>query len=199
MTAHAFWAGPLLALLAFAEGLAVVGSFVPGSIILFTIGTSAGAAHLNVTSMVVWATVGAWLGDTLSYWLGKRHGSRMLAMRPFAYKPQWTERARSLLERRGDIAVIVRALGAAPARADSAAGRHVASGIGALRAGRPFRLRGMGRGAPGQWRPARPLDDRRRCAANPVGSLHPLTRRPSGRTHSKGPSQDICGGPWCSP
>nr|WP_240922562.1 DedA family protein [Oleiagrimonas sp. C23AA] len=107
MTAHAFWAGPLLALVAFAEGLAVVGSFVPGSIILFTIGTSAGAAHLNVTSMVVWATAGAWIGDTLSYWLGKRHGSRMLAMRPFAYKPQWTERARSLLERRGDIAVIV--------------------------------------------------------------------------------------------
>lgn len=107
ITAHVFWAGPLLALVAFTEGLAVVGSFVPGSVILFAIGTSAGAAHLDVTAMIVWATIGATAGDTCSYVLGKRHGSRMLAMRPFAYKPEWTERARSMLERRGDIAVII--------------------------------------------------------------------------------------------
>jgi membrane protein DedA with SNARE-associated domain len=105
ITAHGFWAGPLVASVAFAEGLAVVGSFVPGSVILFAVGTSAGAAHLAVLPMIAWATIGAASGDTVSYKLGVRHGSRVLAMRPFAYKPLWTQRARDLLQRRGDMAV----------------------------------------------------------------------------------------------
>jgi membrane protein DedA with SNARE-associated domain len=105
VTANGFWAGPLVALIAFTEGLAVVGSFVPGSVILFAVGTSAGAAHLAVVPMIAWGTVGATVGDSLSYALGVRHGSRMLAMRPFAYKPTWTQRARDLLQRRGDLAV----------------------------------------------------------------------------------------------
>ena len=103
--AHAFWAGPLVALVAMVEAVAVIGSFVPGSTILVIVGTGAGAAHLPIGPLIVWAVAGAVIGDTLSYGLGLRHGSRLLAMRPFAYRPQWTARARALLARRGDLAV----------------------------------------------------------------------------------------------
>ena len=105
ITAHAHWAGPLVGLVALTEAIAVAGSFVPGSTILVAVGAAAGAARLSVWPLVAWAVVGAVAGDTLSYGLGLRHGSRLLAMRPFAYRPQWTERARALLARRGDLAV----------------------------------------------------------------------------------------------
>ncbi len=105
ITAHAFWAGPLVFAVAFIEGLAVVGSFVPGSTMLVAIGTSAGAAQIGVTPLVIWAAIGAFAGDALSYALGMRHGSRIIAMRPFAYKPEWSRRAQEMLQRRGDLAI----------------------------------------------------------------------------------------------
>lgn len=105
ISAHAFWAGPLVFIVAFVEALAVVGSFVPGSTILVAVGTSAGAAHIAVTPLVVWAAVGAFAGDALSYAMGRRHGSRILAMRPFAFKPEWSRRAQDMLQRRGDLAI----------------------------------------------------------------------------------------------
>lgn len=104
---YGFLAAPLVGVIAFAEGIAVVGSFVPGSTLLVAIATSAGSQHVSLAWLILWASLGAVAGDLLSYWLGRRHGSRMLAMRPFAYRPEWTARATDLLARRGDVAVFV--------------------------------------------------------------------------------------------
>lgn len=104
---YGYLAAPLVGVIAFAEGIAVIGSFVPGSTLLVAIATSAGSSHVSITWLIVWATLGALTGDTLSFWLGHRHGSRILAMRPFAYRPEWTRRARNLLARRGDWAVFI--------------------------------------------------------------------------------------------
>jgi membrane protein DedA with SNARE-associated domain len=105
--AYGYLAAPLVGLIAFAEGIAVVGSFVPGSTLLVAIATCAGTGHVSLPLMIFWATLGAIAGDLLSFHLGRRHGARMLAMRPFAYRPEWTRRATELLERRGDVAVFV--------------------------------------------------------------------------------------------
>ncbi len=104
---YGYLAPPLVGLIAFAEGLAVVGSFVPGSTLLVAIATSAGTGHVSLGWMIAWAIVGAVAGDFISFLLGRRHGSRVLAMRPFAYRPLWTARATQLLARRGDVAVFI--------------------------------------------------------------------------------------------
>lgn len=105
--AWGFLAAPLVGVIAFAEGIAVVGSFVPGSTLLVALATSAGSDKVSVWAMIAFASLGALAGDALSYALGRRHGSRMLAMRPFAFRPEWTRRATELLERRGDVAVFI--------------------------------------------------------------------------------------------
>jgi undecaprenyl-diphosphatase len=105
--AYGYLAAPLVGLIAFAEGIAVVGSFVPGSTLLVAIATSAGTGHVSLPWMIFWASLGAVAGDLLSFLLGRRHGARMLAMRPFHYRPEWTRRATELLARRGDVAVFV--------------------------------------------------------------------------------------------
>lgn len=104
---YGYLAAPLVGLIAFAEGIAVVGSFVPGSTLLVAIATTAGTGHVSLPWMIFWASLGAVAGDLLSFQLGRYHGARMLAMRPFAYRPEWTRRATDLLERRGDVAVFV--------------------------------------------------------------------------------------------
>lgn len=104
---YGYLAAPLVGLIAFAEAIAVVGSFVPGSTLLVAIATSAGSNHVSLVGLIIWACVGAVAGDTLSYLLGRRHGARILAMRPFAYRPEWTRRATQLLEKRGDVAVFI--------------------------------------------------------------------------------------------
>lgn len=104
---YGYLAAPLVGLIAFAEGIAVVGSFVPGSTLLVAIATSAGSDQVSLGWLIFWATLGAVAGDLLSYLLGRRHGSRILAMRPFAYRPEWTRRSTDLLARRGDMAVFI--------------------------------------------------------------------------------------------
>ncbi len=106
VTIHAVWAGPILGLVALIEALAVVGSFVPGSTILVAVGTAFGALHLSVLPLLPWAVIGAMLGDSSSFAMGRMHGSRILAMRPFHYRPNWTARGRDLLQQRGALAVI---------------------------------------------------------------------------------------------
>jgi len=105
--AYGYLAAPLVGLIAFAEGIAVVGSFVPGSTLLVAIATSAGSGHVSLGWMILWASIGAVGGDLLSFLLGRRHGARMLAMRPFHYRPEWTRRATGMLEMRGDVAVFI--------------------------------------------------------------------------------------------
>ena len=105
--AYGYLAAPLVGLIAFAEGIAVIGSFVPGSMLLVAIATSAGSGHVSLAWMILWASLGAVAGDLLSFLLGRRHGASMLAMRPFHYRPDWTRRATELLEVRGDVAVFI--------------------------------------------------------------------------------------------
>jgi len=107
VTIHAAWAGPILGLVALVEALAVLGSFLPGSTILLAVGTAFGVLHLPVLPLLPWAVFGAMLGDGVSFLLGRRHGSRLLAMWPFHYRPDWTARGRDLLQRRGALAVII--------------------------------------------------------------------------------------------
>ena len=65
---HRAWAYVLAYLLAMAEALPVVGTVVPGSIIIVGLGALIPSGILNLWYLLIWSTLGAITGDGASYW-----------------------------------------------------------------------------------------------------------------------------------
>lgn len=65
------WIGPVLGCAAFAEAIVVVGAFVPVTPFLVLAGAAMGAAVFD-DGTLVWVSAGAFLGNAVSYQLGRR-------------------------------------------------------------------------------------------------------------------------------
>lgn len=70
ITAHTFLAYFLIGLISMLESLAFVGLFIPGTVMMFLIGTLVGTGNLELYSTLICAAFGAIIGDGLSYSLG---------------------------------------------------------------------------------------------------------------------------------
>src|SRR3990170_7146890 len=74
-------AGPVAVILVFAfamaEGGLVVGLFLPGEAPLIIAGVLAYQGRVSLTVMLLAACLGAVVGDSLGYWLGRRYGRRL--------------------------------------------------------------------------------------------------------------------------
>jgi len=105
--AHPHWAGALLALVAFAESLAVVGLVVPGAIIMFAAGALAAGGGLSLWHLCLWAAAGAIAGDGVSFWLGRRYGDRLAAVWPLRRYPGALDRGIDFFRAHGGKSVLV--------------------------------------------------------------------------------------------
>jgi membrane-associated protein len=102
------WAGYLLLfVIVFAESGMLVGFFLPGDSLLFTVGVVSGAGQLPIGTMIGMLTLasilgdgtGFWLGSTLGYSLFKKSNSRI-------FRPEYLDRTREFYERHGGKAII---------------------------------------------------------------------------------------------
>ncbi|MDF1640315.1 DedA family protein [Thalassolituus oleivorans] len=91
----------LLLLTAFAESLAVVGLLVPGIAIL--IGLTVIAPELGISPWTWWlvGTIGAFLGDGTSFWLGRRAQGRLHHWHFFQRHPDWLAHSHEFFTRYG--------------------------------------------------------------------------------------------------
>jgi membrane-associated protein len=72
------WEGYLvLFLIVFSESGLLVGFFLPGDSLLFTVGVVAGAGKLNATGMIVLLAAASILGDGIGFLLGNKIGYRL--------------------------------------------------------------------------------------------------------------------------
>jgi len=86
---------------AFGETLIGVGWFLPGSTILLVMGVLAGQGYLNIATVMAFGILGAWLGDSFNYHLGKRYGLDLL-QKPQLHLPASTiEKAHNFLNSYG--------------------------------------------------------------------------------------------------
>lgn len=69
------------------EALAVIGTVIPGSTIVFIGGTLIGMRILSPAWTTLAAIVGAILGDGVSYWLGHHYRARLRGMWPMKRYP----------------------------------------------------------------------------------------------------------------
>jgi membrane protein DedA with SNARE-associated domain/membrane-associated phospholipid phosphatase len=96
-----------VALFAFAESLAVVGTFVPAALAMFVAGVLAGHGTLGMAATLGWATVGAVAGDAFSYELG-RHSAVMPRVLALAERrPALFAKAQEMIRRRGAASVAI--------------------------------------------------------------------------------------------
>jgi membrane protein DedA with SNARE-associated domain len=69
---HQDWAAPIVFLLAFGESLAFISLLLPAWAALVGIGALISAGEINFWPIWIAASIGAALGDWLSYWIGRK-------------------------------------------------------------------------------------------------------------------------------
>jgi membrane-associated protein len=97
------WLGyALIAGIVFAETGLLVGLFLPGDSLLFTVGVVAGAGQLNIVEICALLTVASVLGDQSGYFLGHRTGPRIFS-RPdsLIFKQEYVTRTQAFFARHG--------------------------------------------------------------------------------------------------
>jgi membrane protein DedA with SNARE-associated domain len=104
---HAAWAAPIALVIAFLKALAFVSLVVPGMTILLTIGAVVGASHIPFVPVWFGVSIGAALGDWVSYSIGYRLKDRARHIWPFTKKPELMPRAERFFDRWGVMSVVL--------------------------------------------------------------------------------------------
>ncbi len=102
------WAGyALLAAIVFSETGLLVGFFLPGDSLLFTVGVVAGAGGLNVWAIMGVMMVAAVVGDAVGYTLGRKAGTSIFN-RPDSklFKREYLMRTQEFYDKHGGKAII---------------------------------------------------------------------------------------------
>jgi membrane-associated protein len=92
----------LLAGIVFAETGLLVGLFLPGDSLLFTVGVVAGAGQLNIVQICALLAAASVLGDQSGYFLGRRTGPAIFS-RPDSrlFKQEYVTRTQHFYEKHG--------------------------------------------------------------------------------------------------
>ena len=104
---HRALAGPAFALLAFGESLVVVGVLVPATGVMIAAGALVGTGALPLLDVWIGGAIGAALGDTISFWVGRRLGPHAHRLWPFSRHPEMLDAARRAFARWGWAAVVI--------------------------------------------------------------------------------------------
>lgn len=107
ISAHSEWAAAVMFVTAFGESFAFVSLAFPGTALLIAAGTLMSAGDLPYGPVVIGAIVGAVLGDTVSYWLGRRFGESIARLWPFSRNPDLLPRGVAFFERHGGKSVFI--------------------------------------------------------------------------------------------
>jgi membrane-associated protein len=92
----------LLAGIVFAETGLLVGLFLPGDSLLFTVGVVAGAGHLNIVQICALLAVASIVGDQSGYFLGFRSGPRIFTRKDsLLFKQEYVTRTQHFYEKHG--------------------------------------------------------------------------------------------------
>lgn len=105
--AHPVAAGALVFLIAFCDALIIVGAIVPALPLMIAIGVLIGMGQIVGPYAVLCAAAGAFCGDGLSYWVGRRWGDGLRGVWPFRRYPGLLERGETLFRRNANKSLLI--------------------------------------------------------------------------------------------
>ncbi len=100
-------AAPIVFILAFGESMAFISLFLPFWAMLVGIGTLITVSGLDFWSIWIAASLGAALGDWLSYWLGKHFQHRVAGWWPLSKHPELLPRGEIFFRKWGWMAIVI--------------------------------------------------------------------------------------------
>jgi membrane protein DedA with SNARE-associated domain len=106
LNAHPGWGVSIVFLVSFLESLVLIGILLPGIVILFGVGALIGLGLLEIIPVWIAASVGAFLGDTLSFYLGHHFRGHLLEIWPFSRYPKLMERGTRFFHAHGSKSVV---------------------------------------------------------------------------------------------
>ncbi len=95
------WAGLAVLIIALTESLVIVGLIVPGAVLMFGVGTLVGTGVLGFKETMLLAFIGAVLGDSISFWVGKNYHEQLARLWPLNKRPDYLELGRSFFTKHG--------------------------------------------------------------------------------------------------
>ena len=102
-----WWGYALLAAIVFSETGLLVGLFLPGDSLLFTVGVVAGAGELDIVRICALLAAASIVGDQSGYFLGYRTGPRIFARKDsHLFKQDYVTRTQEFYVRHGGKALI---------------------------------------------------------------------------------------------
>lgn len=104
---HQVWAAPVVFVLCFAESLAFISLLVPAWAALVGIGALISAGGLNFWPIWVAGSIGAALGDWLSYWVGLKLEDRVYHMWPLSQHPDMIPVGEEFIRKWGAPAIFI--------------------------------------------------------------------------------------------
>ncbi|MHB1949043.1 MAG: bifunctional DedA family/phosphatase PAP2 family protein [Gammaproteobacteria bacterium] len=104
---HPELAGFATFLISAAESIAIIGTIVPGTVMMTAIGTLAGSGVMPLWSTIIWAILGAIVGDGISYWIGYHFKDRLRVIWPFRNYPNLLESGVSFFHKHGGKSVFI--------------------------------------------------------------------------------------------
>lgn len=104
---HQAWAAPIVFVLAFGESLAFISLLFPAWAALVGIGVLIGSGTLDFWPIWLAASLGAGVGDWLSYWIGVKIGPPVAHIWPLSRHPQLLPKGEAFVKRWGVLAIFI--------------------------------------------------------------------------------------------
>ncbi|MGO4835394.1 DedA family protein, partial [Rhizobiaceae sp. 2RAB30] len=99
--ANPTWALLIVFLVSAGEALFVIGLFVPSTVVLVAAGTMVGMGKLSFLPIFLSATLGAVVGDAVSFWFGHIWKERVRQVWPFSRYTQLLDKGEAFFRRHG--------------------------------------------------------------------------------------------------
>jgi membrane protein DedA with SNARE-associated domain len=104
---HAAWAAPVVFVLAFAESLAFISLLVPAWGALVAMGALIKSGGLDFWPVWIAGSLGAAMGDWLSYWVGLKLEYRVAHIWPLSRHPELIPRGEAFVKKWGIAAIFI--------------------------------------------------------------------------------------------
>ncbi len=104
---HPHATGWLIFVVALGESLLLVGILLPGAAILVGLGTLIGFGVLDFKLAWITASLGAFAGDGISFWIGHHYKHRLLKMWPMYKFPKLIDQGQSFFAKWGALSVFI--------------------------------------------------------------------------------------------
>jgi membrane protein DedA with SNARE-associated domain len=104
---HQAWAVPVVFVLAFGESLAFISLLLPAWAALVGIGVLISSGGVNFWPVWVAGSIGAALGDWLSYWIGGKLGPPVAHVWPLSKHPTLIPKGEAFVKRWGVLAIFI--------------------------------------------------------------------------------------------